>query len=99
MGVHLDTVLRVGGEAVPHRQKAKIKTVEQKKEIKNLKSLPTLADVEREVLMESREWGRQRLERRRQELAAQTGEVFPPRPAQAPEPDPAHRTGPGAPDR
>ena len=70
-----------------------------KHELKNMKRLPTLAEVEREVLAESREWGRQRLEQRLQELARQTGEVFPPRPAQAPEPDPAHGTGPGAPDR
>jgi hypothetical protein len=72
--------------------------MEMKPEQKNVPRLPTLAEVEREVLAESRAWGRQRLEQRLQELARQTGEVFPPRPAQAPDPDAAHRTGPGAPD-
>src|SRR5437016_1783965 len=46
----------------------------------NLKSktLPSLADIEREVVAESREWGRQRLEQRLQKLAEEHGEVFPP---------------------
>ena len=74
---HLDTILKVGGETVPHRQKAKVKLCRKKNEAKNVKSLPTLADVEREVLIESRAWGRQRLEQRLQELARQTGKVFP----------------------
>jgi hypothetical protein len=43
------------------------------------KSLPSLADVEREVVAESREWGRQRLEERLQKLAEEHGEVFPPK--------------------
>src|ERR1035437_10867875 len=38
---------------------------------------PTLADIERAVLVECREWGRQRLEQRLPRLADQTGEVFP----------------------
>jgi hypothetical protein len=42
------------------------------------KSLPALADIEREVVAESREWGRQRLEERLQKLAEEHGEVFPP---------------------
>jgi len=42
------------------------------------KSLPSLADIEREVVAESREWGRQRLEERLQQLAKEHGEVFPP---------------------
>lgn len=70
-----------------------------KKDLKDLKALPTLADLEREVLAECREWGRQRLEQRLQELADQTGEVFPPVPAQASAPDSAHRTGAGEADR
>lgn len=41
------------------------------------KPLPTLADIEREVVAESREWGRQRLEERLQKLAREQGEVFP----------------------
>jgi biopolymer transport protein ExbB/TolQ len=45
----------------------------------NSKSLPALADIEREVVAESREWGRQRLEERLQKLADQHGEVFPPK--------------------
>ena len=42
------------------------------------KSLPRLADIEREVVAESREWGRQRLQERLQQLADESGEVFPP---------------------
>jgi len=43
------------------------------------KPLPRLADIEREVVAESREWGRQRLEERLQQLADEHGEVFPPK--------------------
>jgi hypothetical protein len=43
-----------------------------------LQSLPSLMDIEREVVAESREWGRQRLEERLQKLATEHGEVFPP---------------------
>lgn len=43
------------------------------------KSLPSLTDIEREVVAESREWGRQRLEERLQRLAEEHGEVFPPK--------------------
>jgi len=42
------------------------------------RSLPSLTDIEREVVAESREWGRQRLEERLQKLAKEQGEVFPP---------------------
>ena len=41
------------------------------------KAFPSLADIEREVVAESREWGRRRLEERLQKLAAEHGEVFP----------------------
>jgi hypothetical protein len=44
----------------------------------NAAALPTLADLEREVVAEYRELGRQELARRLQALADQTGEVFPP---------------------
>jgi len=47
------------------------------------KLFPQLADVEREVMGEAREWGRQRLQERLQELARQHGEVFPPEAVQA----------------
>jgi hypothetical protein len=43
------------------------------------KPLPSLVDIEREVVTESREWGRQRLEERLQKLAEEHGEVFPPK--------------------
>jgi hypothetical protein len=66
---------------------------------KDLKPLPLLADVEREVLAECREWGRRRLAQRLQQLADQTGEVFPPAPTQTPAPDSAHRTGASEADR
>ena len=52
-----------------------------------LKSLPSLAALEQEVVAEYRELGRQELERRLQQLADQTGELFPPAPAQTPKPD------------
>jgi hypothetical protein len=55
------------------------------------KSLPALADVEREVVAESREWGRQRLEERLQQLAEEHGEVFPPKATPQPNLDPAQR--------
>ena len=97
-GVHLDTVLNIEGVTVPHRQKGNNSAV-MKKDLKDLKGLPTLADLEREVLTECREWGRQRLAQRLQALADQTGEVFPPVPAQTSAPDAAHRTGAGQTDR
>ena len=50
---------------------------------------PTLAEVEREVVAESREWGRQRLQERLQQLAQDEGQVPPPRPAPVP-PLPRH---------
>ena len=62
------------------------------------KSLATLADVEREVVAEYRELGRQQLERRLRALADQTGEVFPPAPTQTASPDPAYRAGIGETD-
>jgi hypothetical protein len=59
------------------------------------KTLPSLADIEREVVAESREWGRQRLEERLQKLAEEHGEVFPPQatPKQAAEPAKRVRRG------
>jgi hypothetical protein len=55
------------------------------------KPFPSLAEVEGEVIAESREWGRKRLEERLQELAGQQGEAFPPQPAQASEAHSAKR--------
>ena len=49
----------------------------------DLKLFPRLADIEREVVAEAREWGRQRLQARLQELADKHGEIFPPEAAQA----------------
>lgn len=57
----------------------------------NTKSLPALADIEREVVAESREWGRQRLEERLQKLAEEHGEVFPPKATSKQESHPAKR--------
>lgn len=59
----------------------------------DLKSLPRLADIEREVVAEAREWGRQRLEERLQQLASQTGEIFPPQATQAARAEVAKRIG------
>jgi len=55
------------------------------------KLLPALADIEREVVAESREWGRQRLAERLQNLADEYGEVFPPQATAAPASDVAKR--------
>ena len=55
------------------------------------KLLPALADIEREVVAESREWGRQRLEERLQKLAEEHGEVFPPKATSAQNPKVAKR--------
>jgi hypothetical protein len=61
------------------------------------KPFPSLAEIEREVIAESREWGRkrleERLEERLQELADQQGEVSPPGAAQASKAHPAKRAG------
>ena len=66
---------------------------------KEAKPLASLADVEREVVAEYRELGRRQLEIRLQQLADQTGELFPPAPTQAALPDSAHRVGSGKSDR
>ena len=55
------------------------------------KPLRSLADIEREVVAETREWGRQRLEERLQKLADEHGEVFPPKATSAQTPDAAKR--------
>ena len=59
-----------------------------------LKPLPRLADIEREVVAESREWGRQRLQERLQQLAEESGEVFPPKATATPTANAPQRTGP-----
>ncbi len=56
-----------------------------------LKPFPSLADIEREVVAESREWGRQRLQERLQQLAEEHGEVFPPKATPAQTADIAQR--------
>jgi hypothetical protein len=58
------------------------------------KSLPSLLDIEREVVAESREWGRQRLEERLQKLATEHGEVFSPQATAKPTPDAPQRIRP-----
>jgi len=55
------------------------------------KRFPSLADVEREVAAEGREWTRQRLQERLQQLADQHREVFPPATAKAAKPYAAQR--------
>jgi hypothetical protein len=76
--VHLDTVLKIEGVRFLDRHKRKLcQPCHLMKP--NSKSLPALADIEREVVAESREWGRQRLEERLQKLAEEHGEVFPPK--------------------
>ena len=55
------------------------------------KAFPSLAEIEREVMTECREWGRQRLEERLQKLADEQGEVFPPQATSAAKVDAAKR--------
>jgi hypothetical protein len=57
------------------------------------KPLLSIADIEREVIAEAREFGRQRLEERLQELADQQGEVFPPPSTPGSKADAAKRVG------
>ena len=59
----------------------------------NAKPVPGLADLEREVLAEAREWGRQRLEERLQKVAEEHGEVFPPQATKKKTCHAAQRTG------
>jgi hypothetical protein len=59
------------------------------------KPFPRLADIEREVVAEAREWGRQRLQERLQKLAEESGEVFPPQATPTKIPESTKRTGPG----
>jgi hypothetical protein len=61
----------------------------------NPKPLPGLADLEREVLAEAREWGRQRLEERLQQIADEHGETFPPQATQKAAGNVAKRAGKG----
>ena len=61
----------------------------------NPKPLPRLADIEREMLAEAREWGRQRFEERLQRLVEEHREAFPPQPTQKAPGDAAKRTGRG----
>ena len=55
------------------------------------KRFPNLVDIEREVAAEGREWTRQRLQERLQQLADQHSKVFPPAAAKAPKPKSAQR--------
>ena len=77
-GVHLDTVLKIESVRFLDRHKRKLCQPCHRMN-PNSKSLPALAEIEREVVAESREWGRQRLEQRLQNLAEEHGEVFPPK--------------------
>ena len=88
--MHLDTVLRIEGVRFLDRHKRKLcQPCHVMKP--NSKSLPALADIEREVVAESREWGRQRLEERLQKLAEEHGEVFPPKATSKQDSHPAKR--------
>jgi hypothetical protein len=81
----------LGEKAFPHREKSKL-TAKKKRQMPKtaVKLLPTLADVERDVVLEYRELGRQELARRLQQLADQNGELFPPAATQTPPADAAH---------
>ena len=59
----------------------------------NRKPLPSLIEIEREVVAEAREWGRQRLQERLQQLAEEQSEVFPPATAAQPKSEAAKRAG------
>ena len=51
--------------------------------------IPSLSQIEAEVLAEGREWTRRRMQERLQQLAEQHGEFFPQEPKQAGTPAPA----------
>ena len=95
LGAHLDTVGKKRAVTVP--RPAETKTCPSCRHMKKAsaesqprpapKPRPTLAEVEREVVAESREWGRRRLQERLQQLAREEGQFFPPRPAAAPPAD------------
>ena len=58
-----------------------------KKDVPTVKPvIPSLEEVELEVEAEGREWMRQRLQERLQQLADEHGEVFPPKRPTDPEP-------------
>jgi hypothetical protein len=77
---------------VPQPAESELTAMKKSKEVRaaTAPALPTLAELERDVVREYRELGRQELARRLQQLADQTGELFPPAPTQAPPADPAH---------
>ena len=56
------------------------------------KPIPHLAEIEREVVAEAREWGRRRLEQRLQEVAEEHGGIFPPQAAKKARDHAAQRT-------
>ena len=93
MGCILTLSLSWGGKRFLNRQKVNASTAMEKnlKPI-DLNSLPPLAAIAPAVVTEYRELGRQELVRRRQPLADQTGEVFPPAPTAAAVTHAAHRT-------
>jgi hypothetical protein len=52
--------------------------------------IPSLSEIEAEVLAEGREWTRRRMQERLQQLADQHGQVFPPKPKTTRASAPAH---------
>ena len=81
-GVHLDStpIMRVFGSSKLNEQQPNESagTMNQPEE-----PIPSLSQIEAEVLAEGREWTRRRMQERLQELADQHGEVFPPKPTKA----------------
>jgi hypothetical protein len=63
------------------------------------KRFPSLAEIEREVIAEGREWTRQRLQARLQQLADQQSEVSPPPPTPKPKLHAVQRGGRDKTDR
>jgi hypothetical protein len=49
----------------------------------NEEQIPSLSEIEAEVMAEGREWMRRRLQEKLQQLSDQHGEVFPPKPKSA----------------
>src|SRR4051812_44146820 len=89
---HLDTVLNIKGITVPPPLSTKHQLWKECHYMNQAKKVwPSLAEIEREVVAESREWGRQRLQERLQQLADEQGEVFPPGPEAGADGEPAQR--------
>ena len=80
--VHLDStpIIVAFGSSKWNEQQSNARTSTMNKPEERI---PSLSQIEAEVLAEGREWTRRRMQKRLQQLADQHGEVFPPKPKAA----------------